>query len=429
MGKIAAYNMTQYRNFAPESSRNLAYKLLMYLVWPFGTWLYSLKSANTYSSYVIFFLFSLLLCWHMSPAGLTETYDDFLGILDSFKEFQIIDTWDQIIAYFSLADDAPKEIYEILLMWFSKTFFGENYHFYFLLASIPVALCQLRSMSYLTKDEKYVSGSLLSFFVVAMFIFPRDIITVQNPRFATGFWINVMATLGFFLGKHKLRYALLILCTPMIHSGFWGYVILFFLGFLIVKFPIRKLETILLLSLPFVFFNANLLDGVNLDFDFLPNTLNHWIQGYTSDESYAEHILHEGKAGFWWVGAFFDIALRVVYMLMMIQIVKQQRAQSSDLNHSLYSFLLGLFICVNMMQFLPVVGERYYWFTRVFCIFLWFKVVYPNHSRTLLGLVVVCSWFMLHRYGYVFGGALACNTPPDIFCMPLPYLIGKGLFW
>ena len=165
-------------------------------------------------------------------------------------------------------------------------------------------------MNYITKDEKYISGSLLSFFVIAMFIFPRDIITVQNPRFATGFWINVMATLGFFLGKRKLLYAVLILSTPLIHSGFWVYVILFCLGFLIVRFPIRKLETILLVSLPFVFFNANLLDGINLDFDFLPNTLNRWIQGYTSDESYAKHILHEGKAGFWWVGAFFDISLR-----------------------------------------------------------------------------------------------------------------------
>lgn len=43
--------------------------------------------------------------------------------------------------------------------------------------------------------------------------------------------------------------------------------------------------------------------------------------------------------------------------------------------------------------------------------------------------MVASTWFFFTRYGYVIGGALSVNTPTDIFIMPLPYLIGEGLFW
>lgn len=96
--------------------KDLGSLLIMFFIWPFGAWLYALYNANKKSSYVIFFLFSLLLCWHMSPTGYTDFYDDFIGILERFQErvFTNLDISHQIHQYFSMDDNAPKSYMKTL---------------------------------------------------------------------------------------------------------------------------------------------------------------------------------------------------------------------------------------------------------------------------------------------------------------------------
>ena len=117
-----------------KGNNSLGLKLILFFIWPFGAWLYSLCDANKRSSYIIFFLFSLLLCWHMSPNITEGFYDDFLGILERFKNtdftYQEIST--QIRDYFTFSNNAPKELYENIIICFVKSI-TDNYHFYFLL--------------------------------------------------------------------------------------------------------------------------------------------------------------------------------------------------------------------------------------------------------------------------------------------------------
>ena len=147
---------------------NIGSRLFAFFIWPFGAWLSALRKANQKSSYVVFFLFSLLLCWHMSPTEGTY-YDDFVGILDRFKNtyFTTNDIVDQIRLFITRSDDAPKELYENVLTWFIKSY-TDNYHFFFLLASIPIALCQLKSLSFITFDKRYNNMMLPSVKVIDM---------------------------------------------------------------------------------------------------------------------------------------------------------------------------------------------------------------------------------------------------------------------
>ena len=110
--------------------------------------------------------------------------------------------------------------------------------------------------------------------------------------------------------------------------------------------------------------------------------------------------------------------------------VKNKQDVNNNLeSRNFYPFLLFLLIIVNLAQAIPVLGERYYWFIKIFTIFVWFKAFYPQHKKVIICLLLANSWAFLQRYGYVLGGALAATTPLDIYFTPLPYLIGKGLFW
>ncbi len=423
--------MGKYRlNWARESQHSIGVKLLMFIFWPFATWIYALKRPNTKSSYLIFFLFSLLVCWHFSETGMTERYDDFMGIRDRFLDanYSFTQISDEISSYFRMSSDAPKDIYENVLTWLTKALFGDNYHFFFLFAAVPVALCQLRVLKHITGDRRFIAGSLLSFGILAMFILPRDIVTVQNPRFATGFWICVLSSIYYYCGYgNKYSYIALALLAPLCHSGLWVYVALFLISIVIPR-KTRILEIAAMVSIPFMFFDAGLLS--NIDVGFLPDSLRVWAERQMDDESYSTFVLNEGKSGFYWITDSFHLLMRVTYIYMTWEMIRRRDTILNDNETKrFYHFYLLAFAFINFIQFIPIIGARYYWFTRIFCLFLWFKTFFPTHKKTLYFLVFACSWDIFERYGYINGGALVCNTPLDLYIAPLPYLLGKGLFW
>lgn len=409
------------------NNTNLKEKMMFYIIFPFGAWIHSVFHAKEKSSYVIFFLFSLLICWHMSPTNL-EKYDDFIGVLERFESTTI--SKDQLFfdvkAYFSNSDSAPRDIYESILTWFVKSF-SNNYHFFFFLASIPIALCQLKTMKFLTDDKRYKNASMLGVILIAMFIFPRDILTVQNPRFATGFWLCVMASVLFFYKRKKIKSLILLSFAPMCHSGLLPFVGTFLI-YLIIPKNIKFLKTIAIISIPLAFLDANLMNYI--DIDILPPSLQTWASIYLSDEAFSKYVLQEGRSGFWWVQASFELMMKVSYIIMTWQLIKQADIKKkTNSNTKLLLFYLFIFTLVNLVQFIPEMGARYYWFLRVLCIFVWFKHFGFTKPKTLYLLAFSCSFLMFMRYGYIIGGALAVTTPLDIFIMPLPFLMVKGLFW
>lgn len=409
-----------------KGNNSLGLKLILFFIWPFGAWLYSLCDANKRSSYIIFFLFSLLLCWHMSPNITEGFYDDFLGILERFKNtdftYQEIST--QIRDYFTFSNNAPKELYENIIICFVKSI-TDNYHFYFLLCSIPVAYCQLNSLKRITQDIRFQPKKWLAIVMVIMFLFPRDIITVQNPRFTTGFWICILTSLNYFCAEKKHLIKLLpIMLTPLIHSGMWLYIMII-ISYLFIPKRIKIFEIIALCTIPFSFIDSEFIRNIDLGL-FLPDSLYQWsLNHYNPNE-----IVQDMRAGYWWVGAGFGLLVKFMYIYMTYIIIKHRSEVYQNYeSKNFYLFFLFLFSIVNMIQGIPVLGERYFWFIKIFVIFIWFKTFYLRHKNVLICLLLANSWAFITRYGYVLGGALSVNTPIDIFFTPLPYLMGKGLLW
>ena len=408
-------------------NESITIRLLAYIIWPFGTWLYSLRKANSKASFIIFFLFSLLICWHFSEtSGLA--YDDFIGIKQRFEQTNIStdQLLNQIEAYFSLKEDAPKELYEIVMIWLTKSIVN-NYHLYFLLCAIPVAIFQLLTLRRVVMDYRFDRNSLYAIAIMIMIIFPRDIITVQNPRFATALCLGVYICISSFTKKsNRLFHVIPILLCPLIHSGMWVFTIICVLFTFIPK-PISFLEKVALCTIPLGFFTTDFLIGFDFS-QYLPSTLSNWAELYNNEESYA--ILHgEGRAGFWWVSWIFDTTMQIAYAWMAIKIIKGNRKYENEEGNNFYPFFLVLIILCNIMHSLPEIGKRYYWILQIIIMFMWFKSQYPYNNRIIQLLIFGSFRGFLFRYGYLFGGALAVTTPIDIYFLPLPYLMLKGLLF
>lgn len=410
-----------------ESKQNVGLKIMFFILWPFGAWLYCLRNPRSRVSYAIFFMFSLLLLWHMAPTNFGDGYHDFLGIKERFDQahFTTLDIKEECIKFFTFADDAPKEVYEDVLTWFVKQF-TDNYHFFFLLAAIPVAFFQLRSLRRVTSDSMFIPG-FFGLIAMIMMILPRDMVATQNPRFTTGFWLAVFCSLYCFSEKKiKLKYILPLLLLPAIHGGLWPCLIMT-LVFLIIPKNIKVLKLIAIITIPFVFIDPQIVSY--FDFSILPDSFS-WIERGFSEENYAIRILHEGRAGFWWVDAFFTWGLKITLLCMAIMLFRNEKAVHKNTeSHNFYSFFLFSFAYINLMQFFPEAGNRYYGMWKIFVFYTWYKTFHFSKPVVYYLLLFFCSWYMLNRYGYVLGGALSVNTPLDIFITPLPYLVGKGLWW
>lgn len=408
-----------------DSPIELKVKLIVFIINPFIAFLLSLANAASRSSYIIFALFGIVFCWHLNPTGLGQ-YDDLIGIMQRVisTDFTTAEIIDQIKAFFSFAKDSPKELYENILIWFTKLF-SDNPHLFFAIASIPYLYFMLKSLRKITDDPKF-TNSILCLIVLALFVLPRDIITVQNPRFTTGVWMAIYGTIMFFSGKkNQLRYYLLILLTPCVHSGFWFYIIIFTLGIYAMRF--RKLTIWLLyISVPFSYLSYDLIASINFSSLPLPSTLSLWMERYMSEEKFNTHIMNAGASGYFWVSQAFNSFRNTMYLLIPYYLWKYRKEidERTDIK-GLFNFYLYFYAIVNFIQFVPVLGERFFWIVRILGIFLWFKVIFPRHKNILLLIFLSCSWDIFRRYFYT--GALYRSVPLEIFYYPLPYLIAD--FW
>ena len=419
-------NLVDYRTY---DAHQLLVKLGLFVLSPFFAFLYSLKEAESRSSYVIFYLFGIVFCWNMTDRGAAH-YDDFVGIMLRFQH-TIISTSEIVKQFYdtiSFSPQAPKELFENLLIWFTKQY-SRNYHLYFAFASILYLAFMLGSLRKITSNEKFVSN-FWGLLILMLFVLPRDIITVQNPRFTIGLWFNIFCTLSFFLGKsrHKWLYLLLICCSPFFHSGMWFYVIVFGICYLVVLARIRQKLCIVLfyVSIPFSFLSYELLGQINFSLLPIPDSLAHFAIRYMSSDSYDIYVGNKGASGYWWIQAFFNLLTTIAYSLIPLFLWKHRDCLQSDKGlNNFFSFFLLLSAVINFIQSVPVVGTRFYWMFRILAIYFWFRMVFPQHNKYLLCILFACSWYIFRRYFY--GGAVSVCVPPDMWHAPLPVLITNSL--
>ena len=84
----------------PNDAKELVIKLVLFVIWPFAAFLGSLLRPTSKSSFVIYFLFGIIFCWHMDPKGLVA-YDDYIGIRDLFLKYKytMTDFYDKLLLY------------------------------------------------------------------------------------------------------------------------------------------------------------------------------------------------------------------------------------------------------------------------------------------------------------------------------------------
>lgn len=327
--------------------------------------------------------------------------------------------------FFSFDGEGSKELFEIILTGIIKEF-SNNPHVFFAAASVFYLTFNLKSLKYITDDIKF-HNSWSCLLIMFLFVLPRDIITVQNPRYSVAMWLAVYGTLRFFYNKkNRLLSVLLIFLSPAFHSGLWFFVIVFIIG-LIVSKNTKATYYFYCISIPLVFLSVDVISMVDISSLPLPSNLKIWASWHFNKDTYETAILGKGSSGFFWVSKFFNILSRFVYVIMPIILYKNKEEimRKQDGTKELFYFSLFYFAITNCIQSVPVLGGRAYFVTRILSILLWFKIMFPKKGNFLILLLFSCSWEIFYRYFY--HGAVYTSVPNNIFYSSLPQLISD--FW
>lgn len=422
MGNNLQYVLNMYRL---RTKNGLASQLLFFIIWPFGALLHSLQDIKSRNFIIIYSLFCILFCWNMDVVN--NEYDDFSGIAflfmntDSSTSAYLV----KFNAYITFSPNAPREIYLYTMMWLSRLV-SDNPHFFFALCAIPYLFFQTKCFKIILEDEKFVKG-IVGVLVIFLFMFPRDIITIQNPRFTTALWLCIYVIMKSFHPATKgKKYLLWLLLAPTIHSSFWFISLMIFFCIMVGCSLNRSnwLVVLVYTSIPFSYMSSDIFSSnINL-LSFLPfsNALSAWSEGYAT--STMDNTQATGS-GFYWLPILFGILKKTAYLIVPIMIIrKRELTNKLSAKSGIISCYLFLFALANFLQPMPVLGGRFFWFVQVLSIYILFSV-YGFNTKLYYIIFFALTWDWFSRY--FFGGALSKVVPMIIFYTPLPYILYK--YW
>lgn len=421
--QICSYSIRYCNRSIQEGYNEFIAKIILFIICPFLSFLYSLRKPASNSSLLIFFFYGLLYAWVMNA----NYESDFSRIVDEFysQSFTFSEVWKEFTNLLN-GTSKEKEIYRIFLFALTREFTTNNYHLLFFLASIPYMYFMIKSIKCITSDKKNYSNNFYFLVLIALFILPYNFFWISNFKFSTGVWISIFALIKILIDKEK-KYLILIFITPLIHSGFWFLLLIISLFFLIRK-RTQLLVYLFYISIPFAFIETNLISILDFSkYTFLPDSISTWGNNYLTDSEMLNKfgMYRKDGSGFYYVELFLGKLSVLSYISGLIIIISKGfiKHKISDIT-DFYTFVILIFTITNFIQIIPTLGNRYLSISEILFTFLWFKVFSNNPKRKYLYFILIALTYNIIFFNLKF---IFSMVEYDFFYSNLFSLIAKSL--
>lgn len=376
-----------------ENRYDKAAKIVLFLISPFFSFLYSLRTMNTRSSYVVFFLFAVFFGMAFSVSNTrTEGSIDGISYRAYFEEYKYISAnyYFEGLNEFLTLDEGKKDYYfDTVAFYVSRI--TDNYHVMFMVFAIIFAFFSLKTFKLFITDNKF-DISFASFILAYLFMV-NQIFNINGMRFWTAAWVGVYALFQIF-GKKNKRYFLLLLVTPFFHGSFWIFIAVVVLAYLLMRFD--KVWAILFFVSFFV--GSIAVEILQETSDLLPAFMQRMIASYT-DADYIQ-MRSEGGTGFYWVSKLFSTLVRFYMNFMVYLFIRNSKIiKANPKTKSFYLFLLVYMTFVNFTMAVPSLGGRYMTLAYPLIAYIWLVNFKGVKYKKFLYAMPVIFWFSF--YGWI----------------------------
>lgn len=402
-----------------ENNQDKAIKVILFLVSPFFSFLYSLRNMKTKSSFVVFFLFAVFFGMSFT---ISEGYNDTTGLdgayyrdmfefakYDSFRDYMA-----ELDSFFSF-NDGKKDYYADTVSFFVSRF-SDNYHVMFMVFAIIFAFFSLKSFKILTSEDNFDTS--IACFILAYLFMINQIFNINGVRFWTAAWIGVYSILQIFVKDNKHFFPLAFI-TPFFHGSYW-----IFIAVLLIAFFLRKFEKfwIVLFFISF-FITSFAVDTITSNIDILPPFLAKLATSYT-DTDYIK-LRNTTGTGYSWVADTFKFIEKFYINLLVFLFIKNSSTiKSNPKTKNLYLFILVWMVFVNFFMYVPSLGVRYVLLAYPLITYVWLMSFKDFKYKNVLYAMPVI--FSFHFFGMIYNYYPKVLEPIFYFSNPF-YLIYKYL--
>lgn len=380
-----------------EKKGELVQKLIIFFIWPFGSFLISLKEFRKNSSLVIFFLFFIL--YGFTFVVEFERVDSFRYV-QQFENISSASHYDLRMTLSTLFQDNNKtaDIYFYLISFFVSRF-TTNYHYLFAVFSIIFSYFYISSFKLLVTDEQWRTNQFNIVFAI-VFVLSNPIFNINGMRFWTAAWVCVYAMLQV-LTRNNYKFLLLLLLCPLIHFSYISMLVIIPFFFLIKRF-----DSLLIVAYFGSFFLGAIIFQVLAGLtDILPGTFVNKIEWYSSDYM-QEKLLQAGLPTY--AKILKSLMFYYVNLLIMHIILFERRKINESIDKRLFLFILFLMCFVNLTISVPSFGRRYFALVIPIFMYLMMRFEYSNSFRVvrfafLLPIVAAYGYLDLIRLTILTG--------------------------
>lgn len=338
-----------------EKRLNATTKFVGFFINPIVGVLLSLYHINTKSSYAILFLAFITFGLSMVvPEDETDNFGfDSVVYRNNFEDIansSALDMQDMVHEFFTFSGGT--DIFGFSLMYITSRF-TNNYHIFFMVVAIVMAIFMLKTLRYLTSESDY-RFSIYGLCLLFLFTMAQ-IIGVNMVRFYTAYWIALFSLFKIFVDKQN-RYFILVALTPLIHASYLLMLLIIPLTYLLHNRPrliyILLIFSIICSTLSLTFFTHLV--------DLLPHSLASHYDAYIDDD-YIYRINKSGT-GYIWVRRILETLVWLSVNMIAFIFTRQHKNIEGIKCHHLYSLLMAFTIFVNFTISIPSVGSRYIMF-------------------------------------------------------------------
>lgn len=354
--------------YSYSSDKDNGIRLVLFLISPLLSLIYSLKSLEKRSSIIYVFLFCIFfgLAFTVSNIRVEGSPDgvSYRALFEDYSNVGKAEFQNHAEEYFSF-DSEIKDLYaDSVAFLVSRITF--NYHVFFLVIAAVFAFFQLKTLVFLTRHRNYVFGAV-SLFLVFLFTFIQ-IKNINGLRFWTAYWIACYALFSLLLtGKKKYLFWIIIL--PFFHGSYvvaWILVALYYIT--------GKYEKIWFILLIISLFVGNIsLAFVRESAFYLPPFLNQFVDYYTAEDTVSR--VRSAGSGFYMLDRIFPILVNI-YLFIMLLIINSEKSQIvSRQTKSLLELTIIIVTFSNFTMSIPSLGGRYMSLSYPLLAYLWLDVI------------------------------------------------------
>lgn len=345
--------------------------LLLYIVWPFCAFIYSLRNYRYLWSSKIYVLFAVFF-------GFTFVrYGDAVRVAESLEVMQSMSLTDVFENYLSLGSGQLDIVYPILIYLVSKV--TTDYRFLFAILTFIYSVIITKSITFLLSYVKtkvgWVDGLILVCFAVTVQIW------YIGGRWNLAALFFAYNTLKYFYSK-KNKYLFLSFFSLFIHWSFvfvipivilyflvrnrtWIYYVLFVMSFFITFVSFQKLQS-----------------SVE---NYAPALILESRSGYI-DEGYREVLTKKSDANNWYVSGHQQIInWYVLFVVSFFVIAKQKIIKVRKPLFNLLNFTMLFMTVTNTLSLIPSMSRFY---TVGNWLFLAVFFLYFHHAKGSFNIVL-----------------------------------------